>query len=105
MTERKRFGSVWNAIEDSPKVAASLRARSELMIGISEFIRKKELSQTDAAAILGVSQPRMSDLMRGKIERFSLDMLMDMASIAGLAPRIEIASPASSRRKALRAAS
>jgi predicted XRE-type DNA-binding protein len=103
MTKRKRFASIWDAIEDSPKAAASMRARSELMIAIAGVLQEKGLSQTDAAAMLGVSQPRVSDLMRGKIERFSLDMLMDMASIAGLSPRVEMARPLA-RRKALRAA-
>lgn len=84
----KRYESVWDAIETTPQAAASMRARSELMIELAEQIRRSGWTQRDAAAQLGVTQPRVSDLVRGRIELFSLDMLVDMAAAVGLKPRI-----------------
>ena len=87
---KQRFQSVWDAIEDTPQLAASMRARSELIIELTELIKKRGMTQTDAAKMFGVTQPRISDLMRGKVELFSLDALVDMADIAGLAPYVKI---------------
>ncbi len=84
----KRYESVWDAIEATPQAAASMRARSELMIELAEQIRRAGWTQRDAAAQFGVTQPRVSDLVRGRIELFSLDMLVDMAAAVGLKPRI-----------------
>ena len=58
--------------------SASLRIRSELMIRISQIIERRGLTQTAAAQLLGVTQPRISDLVRGKIDLFSIDTLVDM---------------------------
>ena len=80
---KRRFDNVWDAIEGSPNEAASMRARAELMNAIIEFIRKQGLTQAEAAKRLGVTQPRISDLMRGKIDLFSLDTLFDMLALAG----------------------
>ncbi|MDP1652211.1 MAG: XRE family transcriptional regulator [Rhodocyclaceae bacterium] len=87
---KQKFQSVWDAIEDTPQLAASMRARSELIIELTELIKKRGMTQADAAKLFGVTQPRISDLMRGKIELFSLDALVDMAAIAGLAPHVKI---------------
>jgi len=87
---KQKFQSVWDAIEDTPQQAASMRARSELVIELTELIKKRGMTQAEAAKLFAVTQPRISDLMRGKVELFSLDALMDMAAIAGLAPQIKI---------------
>lgn len=87
---KQRFQSVWDAIEETPQQAASMRARSELMMGLTEYINKRGLTQVEAAKLFNVTQPRVSDMMRGKIDLFSLDALMDMAAVAGLAPHIKI---------------
>ncbi len=87
---KQRFQSVWDAIEDTPQLAASMRARSELIIELTELIKRRGMTQVDAAKMFGVTQPRISDLMRGKVELFSLDALVDMAAIAGLAPQVKI---------------
>ena len=79
---------MWDAIETPPQAAASMRARSELMIELAEQIRRCGWTQRDTAAQFGVTQPRVSDLVRGRIELFSLDMLVDMAAAVGLKPRI-----------------
>ena len=66
MTEQT-FNSVWDAIEDTPQQAVSMRAKSELMQALEQTIRQRGMTQQDAAALFGVTQPRISDLMRGKI--------------------------------------
>jgi len=95
MTDKQRFSSVWDAIEDTPQQAASMRARSELMMNLTEVIRERGMTQGDAAALFGVTQPRISDLMRGKINLFSLDTLIDMAATAGMSPTVKVSKPKS----------
>jgi predicted XRE-type DNA-binding protein len=80
----ERFVSVWDAIEDTPTEAANMKLRSALMMALKEHIARTGLSQSQAAKLFGVTQPRVSDLMRGKINLFGLDSLVNMASVAGL---------------------
>ena len=68
----------------------NLRIRSDLMIELSELIRNKGWTQAQAAELMGVSQPRISDLVRGKIDRFSIDSLIAMLGSAGVKVRITI---------------
>jgi predicted XRE-type DNA-binding protein len=84
------FSSVWDAIEDTPQQAANMRARSALMMALEHMITHQGMTQQEAAQFLGVTQPRIADLMRGKINLFSLDALMDMATMAGLLPRMVV---------------
>lgn len=93
MTKAQQFNSIWDAIENTPQEAASMKARAALMMGLSEVIRQQGITQAEAAALLGVTQPRVSDLMRGKVNLFSLDTLMDMAATAGMAPTIQVTLP------------
>ncbi len=93
MTDKQKFTSVWDAIEDTPQEAASMKARSALMMELSAVIQERGMTQLDAAALFGVTQPRMSDLMRGKINLFSLDTLIDMAATAGMAPMVKVSKP------------
>jgi len=93
MTDKQRFSSVWDAIEDTLQQAASMRARSELMMNLTEVIRERGMTQGEAAALFGVTQPRISDLMRGKINLFSLDTLIDMAATAGMSPTVKVSKP------------
>ena len=93
MTTKQRFSSVWDAIEDTPQEAASLRARSALMMSLTEAMKVQGLTQVKAAALFGVTQPRISDLTRGKVALFSLDALVDMATTAGMAPTIKVTMP------------
>jgi predicted XRE-type DNA-binding protein len=99
MKKQTRFASVWDAIEDTPQKAASMRARSALMMELEDIIKQRGMTQEQAAALFGVTQPRISDLMRGKINLFSLDCLMDMATVAGLEPRVTIKKPKASRKR------
>lgn len=87
------YQSVWDAITDTPQETASMKARSKLMMALSQIISSRKLRQKDAAELFGVTQPRISDLMRGKIHLFSLDMLMDMASTAGMSPEVSVSKP------------
>jgi predicted XRE-type DNA-binding protein len=80
----KRFASVWDAIEDTPAEAENMRLRSALMMALKGYIEQSGLSQSQTAELFGVTQPRVSDLARGKIDRFSLDALVNMAAAAGL---------------------
>ncbi|MDR1854205.1 MAG: XRE family transcriptional regulator [Azoarcus sp.] len=80
----KKFQSVWDAIEDTPAEAENMRLRANLMMELTEHLRKEGLTQAEAAKLFGVTQPRISDLMRGKINLFSLDALTNMAGAAGL---------------------
>ena len=93
MTTKQRFASVWDAIEDTPQEAASLRARSALMMSLTEAMKVQGLTQVQAAVLFGVTQPRISDLTRGKVALFSLDALVDMATTAGMAPTIKVTMP------------
>ena len=84
MRNQKRFASVWDAIEDSPVEAKNMKLRSVLMMALKDHIARTKMSQGHAAEIFGVTQPRVSDLMRGKINLFGLDALVNMATAAGL---------------------
>ena len=88
------FASVWDALEDTPAEAANMRLRSQLMIAIQEAVAQWGITQTEAARRLDVTQPRLNDLLRGRIGNFSLDALILLAERAGLSVRIEIAAAA-----------
>lgn len=79
---KQRFKSVWSAIEDTPGDVANMKARAELMRAITEHIRSSGMTQAEAAKTLGVTQPSILDLMRGKIDVFSLDTLVNMLAAA-----------------------
>ncbi len=81
---KQRFASVWDAIEDTSEAAENMKLRSVLMIALKAHIARAGLSQSQAAKVFGVTQPRVSDLMRGKINLFGLDALVNMAAAAGL---------------------
>jgi len=77
-------GNVFVDLGYSPDEAAILQMRADLMADLRKFIKTKKLTQAKAAEILGVSQSRVSDLIRGKWERFSLEMLITLATRAGM---------------------
>jgi predicted XRE-type DNA-binding protein len=86
----KRFSSVWDAIEDSPEDAENMKLRSSLMIALKTHLTSSGLSQAQIAKLFGVTQPRVSDLLRGKINLFGLDALVNMAVAAGLRVRMSV---------------
>lgn len=81
---KQRFASVWDAIEDTPEEAENMKLRSVLMMALQNHLSRSQMSQAQAAKLFGVTQPRISDLMRGKIGLFGLDALVNMATAAGL---------------------
>lgn len=85
-----QFDSVWKAIEDTPQGAASMQIRSTLMMELAQVIDDWGLTQAQAASLFNVTQPKISDLKRGKINLFTLDMLIYMASTAGMSPTIKL---------------
>jgi predicted XRE-type DNA-binding protein len=86
-------GSVFADLGFSPAEARNLRMRSQMMTALRKFIEKGGLTQAEAARRLKVSQPRISDLTRGKISRFSLDTLVNMLTDAGLEVDFRIKPP------------
>ena len=72
-----KFDSIWDAINDTPAEAENMKLRSALMMALKDHIAAKELSQSEAAKLFGVTQLRISDLMRGKIDLFGLDTLVN----------------------------
>ena len=81
---KKQFSSVWDAIEDTPEEAENMKLRAGLMMALKAHMERVGLTQSDAAKLFGVTQPRVSDLVRGKINLFGLDALVNMATAAGL---------------------
>jgi predicted XRE-type DNA-binding protein len=92
--ERQVFENVWDALEDTPEEAANMTMRSNLLIAIEQKVRSWKLTQAEAAGRLGLTQPRLNDLLRGKIDKFSLDALISLAIKAGLSVRLDIAEAA-----------
>ena len=88
--DSKRFASVWDAIVDTPEQAANLRARAELMRQIASIVNGHGWTQSEAAARCSVTQPRMNDLLRGRVSRFSIDALVNIATAIGGTVRIEV---------------
>ena len=84
------FASVWDAVADTPQEAANLRARSDLMQKIAEIVKQSGWTQAQAAQHCGVTQPRINDLLRGRVSRFSLDALVNVATALGRRVRVEI---------------
>lgn len=89
----KQFASVWDAIEDTPEEAENMKLRSALMMALQNHITRIGLSQSQAAKLFGITQPRISDLMRGKINLFGLDALVNMAAAAGLQIEMRVLEP------------
>ena len=79
----QKFTSVWDAIEDTPQAAASMKARSTLLMELANVIQKRGMTQGEAAELFGVTQPRISDLTRGKI---NLDRIQQALRMLTLTP-------------------
>jgi predicted XRE-type DNA-binding protein len=94
------FETVWDAIEDTSEAVAIMRLRSDLMIAIEQTVDGWGVTQARAAKRLGVSQPRLNDLLRGRIGKFSLDALVGLAVRAGLYLHLEVDRPGEARVEA-----
>ncbi|MEZ5576602.1 MAG: XRE family transcriptional regulator [Candidatus Competibacteraceae bacterium] len=87
-TTTETFANVWDALADTPQEAANLKVRSELMSQIAAFVRERGWTQVEAARRCGVTQPRLNDLLRGRLSRFSLDALVNIAAALGCRVRV-----------------
>jgi predicted XRE-type DNA-binding protein len=92
--ELQSFENVWDALEESSGEAANMSMRSSLLIAIEQQVRGWNVTQAEAARRLGITQPRLNDLLRGRITNFSLDTLINLAGQAGLTVRLDIARAA-----------
>ena len=90
MSKSETFSSVWDALADTPEQAANLRARAELMQQIAAMVKESKWTQVEAAAQCGITQPRMNDLLRGRVSRFSLDALVNVATALGRRVHLEL---------------
>ena len=96
---KERFASVWDAIEDTPAQASNMKLRSDMMIVLTSHIDRTGMTQAQAAKLFGVTQPRISDLKRGKVSLFSLDTLVNMLAAAGIRVHIEVDEPKTDRER------
>lgn len=94
MMDVQTFDNVFDALADTPAEAANMRARAELLSALRACVNAWGLPQEAAARRLGITRPRLNDLLRGKLGKFSLDALVNLTSAAGLALEIRIASAA-----------
>jgi len=92
MMEQQEFANVWDALTDSPDEAANMTMRSNLMIAIQRKVAGWKVTQAQAARRLGVTQPRLNDLLRSKVDKFSVDTLITLAGHAGIVVRLDIAA-------------
>jgi predicted XRE-type DNA-binding protein len=86
----KTYATVWDALADTPEQAANLQARADLMRQIAELIQGEGWKQVEAAERCGVTQPRINDLLRGRVSRFSLDALVNIATALGRRVSVEM---------------
>jgi predicted XRE-type DNA-binding protein len=94
MTTRKMkiesFANVWDAIEDTPEAAAEMTMRSDLMITLTQHLKTWKVTQATAAKRLNITQPRYNDLVKGRINKFSVDALITLARRAGFIVELKI---------------
>lgn len=84
------FDSVFDALASTPAEAANMTARADLLLAIRERVRAWNVPQEQAAARLGLTRPRLNDLLRGKLDKFSLDALVNIATAAGFKLHIQL---------------
>jgi predicted XRE-type DNA-binding protein len=90
----KTFANVWDALADNPAEAATMTMRSNVMAALTDAVRAWDMTPAKAARRLGIAQPRLNDLLRGRIDKFSLDTLLTLATRAGLKVKIEVRTAA-----------
>ena len=90
MNKFERYASVWDAIAETPVQAANLRARAELMRQIAALVKRQDWTQTEAASRCGVTQPRINDLLRGRVSRFSLHAQVNISTARGCRVRVDL---------------
>ena len=89
-SDETNFASVWDAVADTLEQSANLRARAELMQKIAAIVKDSHWTQAEAASHCGVTQPRINELLRGRVSRFSLDALINIATAIGCRVHVEL---------------
>ncbi len=90
----REFDSVWDAIETDSVKAANLRLRAQLMMTVSAYVKESGLTQASAAKMLGTTQPRLNDVLKGKIEKCTVDRLVNMLAAVGYTVNLDISHAA-----------
>lgn len=90
----QEFGSIWDAIEDDPAEAANLKLRSELLMALQQTVAGWEIPPAEAAKRLELEEEQLTDLRKGRINDFSLDLLTRLASRAGISIKLDVVGPA-----------
>lgn len=86
--KKSTFESVWDALADTPEEAVNLKLRAQLMHEIASAVKGTALKQEQAAELCGITQPRLNDLLKGKISRFSLDALVNIGARVGVSLQV-----------------
>jgi predicted XRE-type DNA-binding protein len=92
--EVQTFGDVFDAISDTPAEAANMKARADLLSAVKSQVKSWKVAQGVAATRLGITRPRLNDLLQGKLEKFSLDALVNLAAASGLVLEMKFAAAA-----------
>jgi predicted XRE-type DNA-binding protein len=90
----REFDSVWDAIETDSVKAANLRLRAQLMMTVSAYVKESGLTQANAATMLGTTQPRLNDVLKGKIEKCTVDRLVNMLAAVGYTVNLDVSHAA-----------
>lgn len=90
----QEYKNIWDAIEDDPIKSANLRLRSQLMMEVSEYVKQSGLTQTEAAEKLGTTQPRLNDVLKGKIDKCTVDRLVNMLAAIGYRVNLKVSHAA-----------
>jgi predicted XRE-type DNA-binding protein len=92
--EAQTFSDVFDALADTPAEAANMKVRADLLAALIEQVNSWGLPQEAAADRLAITRPRLNDLLRGKLGKFSLDALVNLVVAAGLTLEIRISEAA-----------
>lgn len=90
----QEFNNVWDAIESDQVQATNLKLRSQLMMKVSEYVKQSGLTQAEAAKMLGTTQPRLNDVLKGRIEKCTVDRLVNMLAAVGYKVKMDISHAA-----------
>ena len=90
MTDTKTYSDVWDAVAETSSEAANLKIRSTIMIALADYVERQNITQAEAARRFGVPRSRVSELVNGKISKFSIDRLVNMAASVDLETHIAV---------------
>ena len=86
----QKFKSIWDALEETPAQAENMKLRSSLMMAISEYVKKSKLTQKEVAKQMGTTQPRLNDVIKGRIEKCTVDRLVNMLATVGYKVEVSV---------------